>query len=258
MEEPKVSVVIPTFNRANELGRAIASVLAQSFQDFELIIVDDASSDATPAIIASIDDPRVRFIQHEVNQGGSAARNTGIKASLGEYIAFLDSDDEWLPNKLQLQVDKFACSPSDVGVVYTGREVVCDGETVKVLFAQQEGDLRKKLLQGNCVGTTSSVMVKQTSLIQSGLFDERLPAAQDLDLWIRLSRICKFRELPAPLVRFHLDADGRITNNIESRLKAWLYLDDKNRDEFSTLTFQRKRAHKWALAGYQWYLSGWQ
>src|SRR4030042_5052103 len=101
---PTVSIIIPTYNRAHLVMRAINSVLDQSFQDFEIIIVDDASRDNTEKMVSGIRDKRIFYIRHEKNRGGSAARNTGIKQARGEYIAFLDSDDEWLPEKLEKQL----------------------------------------------------------------------------------------------------------------------------------------------------------
>ena len=100
MNYPVVSVVIPTYNRACLLGRAIQCVLNQSFQDIEVIVVDDASQDNSADIVNSLDDSRIKYLRHEKNRGGSSARNTGIKAARGEYIAFLDDDDEWMPTKI--------------------------------------------------------------------------------------------------------------------------------------------------------------
>src|SRR5258705_13939604 len=101
----QVSVVIPTHNRSEFLRSAIASVLGQTYQDFELIVVDDASTDSTAEVVVSFNDSRIKFIRHQTNQGGSAARNTGIRASKCDYIAFLDDDDEWSPRKLSKQVE---------------------------------------------------------------------------------------------------------------------------------------------------------
>jgi len=96
-----VSVIIPTYNRAHLVGRAIRSVLNQTYQDFEIIVVDDCSTDNTEEIVKGFNDHRIRYMRHDRNRGGSAARNTGIKASQGKYIAFLDSDDEWLLKKAE-------------------------------------------------------------------------------------------------------------------------------------------------------------
>ena len=115
---PKVSVVIPTHDRAHLVGRAIRSVLAQTFQDFEIIVVDDCSVDNTKEVVQSLADSRIRYLRHEINRGGSAARNTGIGAARGEWIAFLDSDDEWLPKKLEKQLEMgYTTDLSNVGAV---------------------------------------------------------------------------------------------------------------------------------------------
>ena len=117
---PKVSVIIPTHDRAEYLGVAIASVLNQTFQDFELIVVDDASVEDNLGVIASFHDDRIKFFRHQTRKGGSAARNTGIANSKCDYIAFLDDDDEWFPDKLAQQMAILLASPSDVGCIYTG------------------------------------------------------------------------------------------------------------------------------------------
>src|SRR4030043_1337098 len=104
---PTVSVIIPTYNRAHLVGRSIRSVLNQTYQDLEVIVVDDGSKDNTAEIVRGITDPRIVFLKHEKNRGVSAARNTGLKAARGKYIAFQDSDDEWLPQKLEKQLELF-------------------------------------------------------------------------------------------------------------------------------------------------------
>ena len=121
-EPPRVSVVIPTHNRAEWLPRAVASVLAQTWTDFELLIVDDHSTDETPALIARFADRRIRSFRHERNMGQSKALNTGIEHARGEYVAFLDDDDEWLPGKLAAQVALLDAAPPEVGLVYCWRD----------------------------------------------------------------------------------------------------------------------------------------
>ncbi len=113
---PTVSVIIPTYNRANLVSRAIKSVLNQTYQDFEIIVVDDCSEDNTEEIVKSFNDSRIRYIKHKKNKGGSAARNTGIKRARGKYIAFLDDDDEWLPSKLEKQIMLFEKLSKHYGV----------------------------------------------------------------------------------------------------------------------------------------------
>jgi len=128
-KNPTVSVIISTYNRAHLIGRAIQSVLNQTYQDFEVIVVDDGSTDNTEEIVKSFNDPRIRYIRHEKNKGAAAARNTGIKAARGKYIAFQDSDDEWLPEKLEKQMKVFENAPPEAGVVYTDMQRINeDGE----------------------------------------------------------------------------------------------------------------------------------
>jgi glycosyltransferase involved in cell wall biosynthesis len=127
---PKVSVIIPTYNRAGLLKRAIQSVLNQIYQDFEIIIVDDASTDNTENVIESFKEHRIRYIKHESNKGAAVARNTGIKFANENYIAFQDSDDEWLPEKLEKQMEIIEHASPRVGVVYTGyRRIIGNKET---------------------------------------------------------------------------------------------------------------------------------
>jgi glycosyltransferase involved in cell wall biosynthesis len=211
---PRVSVIIPTHNRAEFLATAIRSVLKQTFEDFELIVVDDASSDTTPQIVASFRDPRVHYIRHDQNRGGAAARNTGIVNSNAEYVAFLDDDDEWYPEKLTRQMQIMLASQPEVGAVYTGYRVV-DRATGKVcarMIPTRRGDLYRELLKANPIGGTSSVLLKKTCLEKVGLFDENLPSFQDRDLWIRFSREFHFNYVQQPLLDYFIHPKKIWTN----------------------------------------------
>ena len=178
---PKVSVVIPVFNRPAAVRRAIESVLAQTCQDFEIIVVDDGSTDATAASVAAFADRRITLIRHERNRGGSAARNTGIRASSAPYVAFLDSDDEWLPTKLERQLEVFERSSERLALVYTGAEWVFADGSVSRHIPRRQVDLTRALLTENVVGETSLGMVRRSALDAIGGFDESLPAAR---IWI--------------------------------------------------------------------------
>lgn len=116
---PKVSVIIPTYNRARYLHRAIQSVLDQRFPDLEIIVVDDASTDDTAQVIEGFRDPRIRYFRHNTNRREAASRNTGVQNAVGDYIAFLDDDDVWLPDKLAIQVNLLDISSLKIGAVYT-------------------------------------------------------------------------------------------------------------------------------------------
>jgi O-antigen biosynthesis protein len=211
---PKVSVVIPVFNRPEAVRRAIASVLAQTQQDFEIIVVDDGSTDTTAASIAAIADPRITLVRHEKKQGGSAARNTGVRASSAPFVAFLDSDDEWFPTKLDRQLELFERSTAQLGLVYSGKERVYADGSVSRHIPRPHLEIAKVLLTENVVGETSLGMVRRDALDAIGGFDENLPSSQDLDLWLRISERFSAEAVPEVLVRVAKGGDvGRITAN---------------------------------------------
>jgi len=235
LERPIVSVIIPTYNRAHLVGRAIRSVLNQTYQDFEIIVVDDGSTDNTEEVVKSFNDPRIRYIRHEKNRGGSAARNTGIRAARGEYIAFLDSDDEWLPKKLEKQLQKFSQVGKQVAAIYVATEWrESQGEkTVRVFvprFRGFRGRIFEYLLMKNVVGSCTHVMVRKACLEEVGLFDERLPARQDIDLWIRLAKKYEFDFIPEVLSIRYLNND-RISTDSARRVQAYEMLLEKYRSD---------------------------
>ena len=203
---PSVTVVIPTCNRSGLVGVAIASALAQTFRDLEVVVVDDCSEDDTETVVTGFADPRVRYLRHEARKGGSAARNTGIRSSGAPFIAFLDDDDEWLPEKLERQIEAFRLASPEVGVVYTSYLVV-DRATGAILgrkTATNRGDLSRILLRRNVLGGTSSVVVRRNCFDRTGLFDEELPSFQDYDLWIRLSKEFHFDCLDQILMKYYV------------------------------------------------------
>jgi glycosyltransferase involved in cell wall biosynthesis len=211
---PKVSVIIPTCNRAELLPVAITSVLNQTFQDFELIVVDDASKDSTRNVVKGFHDQRIKYLYHKINKGGSAARNTGITNSNAGYLAFLDDDDEWLPQKLELQVGLMDNSPLEVGGIYTGYIQIdrTSGEILDQKTATRRGDLAKELLRGNCIGSTSSILLRKECFAKSGLFDESLPSFQDYDLWLRIAGGFQFDCIERPLFKYYIHKSKIWTN----------------------------------------------
>jgi glycosyltransferase involved in cell wall biosynthesis len=211
---PQVSVVIPTFNRANLLPTAIRSVLNQTFQDFEILLVDDGSSDTTPEIVKSFDDARLQYIRHAEPRGGAAARNTGILHSSGEYVAFLDDDDEWYPHKLSRQMEVMLRSEPKVAAVYSGYVMVerATGRICGRKTPNSKGNLSAELLASNPIGGTSCMLVRKKCLEKIGLFDENLPSFQDRDLWIRISREFHFDYVAEPLLNYYVHAKKVWTN----------------------------------------------
>ena len=217
---PIVSVIIPTCNRERFIPRSLGSVLNQSFEDYEIIIVDDCSEDNTGEIVSKYDDKRIRYIRHKKRMGGSAARNTGIRNSNGLFIAFLDDDDEWLPEKLCLQIELFIKRP-ELGMVCTGYFYIDDitKKVLKKFSPEKKGFIYKDLLETNCLGTTSTAMIRKECFGRVGVFDEDLPACQDWDMWLRISKMFEIDFLGQPLVKFFIHKN-RITRNIKAKIKG--------------------------------------
>lgn len=199
---PKVSVIIPTYKRAHLVTRAIASVRNQTFQDFEIIVVDDCSPDDTKSAVMAVGDPRIRYLRHERNKGLPSGRNTGIAAAHGEYIAFLDDDDSWLPEKLERQLHVV----DGYGAVLCG--ALINGEYIKIFRGKEVSldDLRK----GNEFDP-SSLLVDASILRQVG-FDESLRQGEDWDAFIRLAQVCRIRYLAEPLLLYDDGDHERMTN----------------------------------------------
>ena len=187
-KNPLVSVIIPTYNRGWIVKEAIESVLAQDFTDFELIVVDDGSTDNTSEILKEFESD-IRVIR-QTNRGVSAARNRGILASVGRWIAFLDSDDLWLPEKLSRQVDFFT-THADAMICQTEEQWIRNGVRVnpRVRHHKFSGLIFERSLE-LCLVSPSAVMIRKDLFDVVGLFDKSLPACEDYDLWLRVS--CRF------------------------------------------------------------------
>ncbi|MCF6158851.1 MAG: glycosyltransferase [wastewater metagenome] len=201
---PVVSVIIPTHNRAQFLYSAIASVLNQTYQDFEILVIDDNSKDNTQEVVKNFHDTRIKYIRHEKNKGEAGTRNTGIKHSNGRYIAFLDDDDEWLPEKLELQIDLLQNSPQEVGCIYTGFLTV-DETKRKVLqrsIPSKRGYIYYDMFIRNYIGKPSTVMLKKECFKRIDLFDENIAFGTDYDMWIRISRDFHIDYIEKPMVLY--------------------------------------------------------
>ena len=185
---PLVTVIIPTYNRGWVLKEAIDSVLSQDFEDFELIVVDDGSTDNTQDILDGYD--RDIMVLRQDNRGVSAARNAGIASASGQFIAFLDSDDLWLPGKLSSHVDFFNLNPEAL-ICQTEELWIRNGKRVnpKNRHKKFSGMIFKHSLP-LCIVSPSAVMLKKNLFTKTGMFDEKLPACEDYDLWLRIS--CKY------------------------------------------------------------------
>ncbi len=220
---PLVSVVVTTHNRPSYLRDAVRSVVEQTYDRIELVVVDDCSDVPAIEAIEAIDLETLsgfEYVRHETNRGANAARNTGVEASSGEYVAFLDDDDRWLPEKIDRQVQAFTTAEGDVGVVYTGIKTVrADSEGVEIPPAI-DGDPTKALLCRNVIGSMSVVMVR-ADLARAVAFDESFPAWADLEWFIRLSQRASFVRVPEPLVVYEFTSHDRLSDNFEKKRESY-------------------------------------
>jgi len=227
-----ISVIIPTYNAEAYICEAINSVLAQTYRDFEIIVVNDGSTDDTAQII------RQRFLNVRLfyikNSGASAARNFGISVSRGQYVAFLDADDRWLPEKLEQQIAQF--DEDQPGMVFT-ENLFFNGRGI----IAERTDKRKKLMRGNIVRNiflnsyvvTSTVMVRRAVFDDVGMFEEELVVGEDDNLWMRISMKYRVKLLDEPLVLYHLTEGSlsRTRKNIMPAIRTHIELLQKKYPE---------------------------
>jgi glycosyltransferase involved in cell wall biosynthesis len=183
--QPVLTIIIPTYNRADFLRESIRSVFSQTFSDYELIVVDDGSSDHTEDVVREF--PKIRYVACRENSGVSHARNLGIKLAGGRYVCFLDSDDLWIKNKLEVQISWMEAH-ADCQVCYTDEIWIRKGVRVNPMNKHRKysGDIFSHSLP-LCIVSPSSVLMRSSLFDEVGLFDEGLPACEDYDLWLRIS-----------------------------------------------------------------------
>lgn len=233
-----MSVVIPTFNRAQMTLRAVRSVLGQTFRDFEVVVVDDGSTDGLQGALSDLDDPRLKCLRHEQRRGANAARNTGVENASGELVAFLDSDDEWLPQKLAVQMAVLQAHTqrgSDQPLIvvsagrrdwrpqplnYEGRWLVHPGNVVKsALLGQRE-------IEPHVNWTT--MIAPRVEVLHVGGFDAALPASHWWDMVFRLTERCNFVLGSHPLAVFHDPAGYRVRQTQNIGIAAEILLSKYN------------------------------
>ncbi len=224
---PKVSVVIPAYNSIAYLPEAIESVFKQTFTDFEVLIIDDGSSDQTVEWASQITDSRVKLISQK-NQGVSGARNTGIAHAQGEYVALLDADDIWEPTKLEKQVLRLEGNPK-VGLVDTWA-VLADEQgkpTGKVFGSSKEDDVWKRLVEFKtvcCCGSTS--LIRRSCFETVGVFERDLHLLEDLDMFIRIAEHYSFAVVKEPLTRYR-EHPNNTSKNCQGVLEAFRTIIEK-------------------------------
>lgn len=226
--EELISVIIPTYNRAYVLKRAIESVQNQTYSNLEILVVDDGSADNTQQIVSEITDNRIRYIKNPQNRGVSHARNLGIAASQGKYIAFQDSDDVWKSDKLQKQMK--CMGNGDYGMVYCALEREFQDGTVlyyppkSVPMEEKQGDIFRSLLTRNLI-STQTMLIKKKVLQQIGFFHEGMSNLEDYELALRIAKNYKIGMVEEALVYLHTLPDSINQNQVQSLVNiTYIYL----------------------------------
>jgi len=241
---PKISVIIPTYNSRKFIVDAIESVLKQTYQDIEIIICDDGSTDSTGEIVKRYGNRIVYRYQN--NRGPSAARNMGIIMAKGEYVAFLDADDIWLPEKMSIQLEEIEKSDS-IGLVTCPRYILSNDGNVELYQPEINGltknELLRILVMNNVIGGGSSVLIRKRCFDELGLFDERLLVSEDTDMWFRICKKFVIRCTAQPLLQYRV-LNGSQSYYPERNLKSQLlYLDKVFADnEMHMSSFHKSKA----------------
>ena len=236
-----VTAIITTHNRQDLLIRAVKSVLCQTYKEIELIVVDDASDDRADEILKDFNLQYI-YIPKEKSKGGNHARNTGILAAKGEYVAFLDDDDYWLPTKIDKQIVLIESKKCDI--VYCGQtnEWLSD-ESIRYVdsLPKHEGDLSKIILYNICA-TTTNILVRKKTICDVGLFDENLRFWQEYELTIRLAQVSPFYFVNEPLSVYRINKKdkNRLTNKYNGWKKAVRYIKKKHKILYKRLSFTEK------------------
>jgi len=248
----KVSVVIPVYNRAAVIERALESVLAQTYRDMEIIVVDDGSTDNTVGVVRSICDDRIRCIPCKANRGSGAARNEGLNAATGKYVAFLDSDDEWLPEKIEKQVALMESLSEDWGICQAGAYCIKDGVRTSTYRPKsvENGNAFRLYALGKLRCPTPNVMLRKSVLDEVGSFNEFLRRGQDTELFLRVFRKFKMAVTPEALTSIHCDTIKQLSHHEEpARLKILKEHQDIIRKELGWYAARAFRAHMfWLIA----------
>lgn len=233
-----ISCVITTYKREPEiLARALCSVLAQTYQDIEILVVNDAPQETelearVRAKVESFGEGRIRYLLHECNRGAGAARNTGAAAAKGEFLAFLDDDDEWLPEKLEEQL-KLMADP-EVGLVSCEQYRVSktgEKEYVKRKWPTGFDSDFEVLLTGNWLGGASFPLIRTLAFVEAGGFDEAMQSNEESELWIRISRIAKVAICYKPLLNYYISGDS-ISANIPAKVQGFEWTLSKHAEDF--------------------------
>lgn len=209
-----ISVVVPAYNSQSTILETIDSVLEQTFTDFELIVINDGSTDRTLKLLETVQDKRLKIYSYP-NGGLPAARNRGIVRATGEFISFIDADDLWTPDKLELQLQALQTNPQ-AGVAYSW--TICMGNNGKSFHPgvseSFQGNVYPNLLVGNFIASGSNVLIRKQAIESVGYFDESLKSCEDWDYWLRLAPKCEFAVVPKPQIIYRLSS-GAMSSKLD-------------------------------------------
>lgn len=228
-----VTVVIPTYNRPDLLPHAIDSVLDQTFQDFEIIVVDDGMEKRAHEVVERYKDKRIRYIKHAMSKGCSGAKNTGIRNAYGKYIAFLDDDDTWLPEKLAVQVKALSGTPSDVGFSFTAALEVFDDKTRCTIVPEGIANYFDFGLRRFSAMIASSLMFKRDVFETVGYLDETFPTHTDIEFLLRVTSRFRGLGINKPLIHRAMQSSHvQMGSNLKNRIRGREMLLAKYKDAF--------------------------
>ena len=218
------SIIIPNYNRENSIIKAIESVLNQSFTNFELIVVDDCSTDNSLKVIKAVKDPRIKVVRLEKNSGAAAARNYGIEKAQGNYISLLDSDDYYDPNFLQESYDEISKSSKTVGFIWTGVRYIEKGNKKEIIWnpAKKETPYLT-FLNSLHIGTNSGISFKKEIFDICGNFRDDLPAAEDTEFFLRITKHYNYSFVNKVLINVERDSKDRLSKNYKKIAQAYNY-----------------------------------
>lgn len=252
-----VSIIVPTYNRDKTIVRAINSIRNQTYENWELILVDDGSVDATEKVVSDIGDERIVYLKLEKNAGAAHARNIGMQQAKYDYIAFLDSDDEWLPDKLLLQMREMQKAPGDVGLIYS-RMANHDGEPEDWYVCPPDdypeeslkGDMLRLLLTHNVIGTPTMLLRKEC-IAQTGGFREELECLEDWEFVLRVAKNWKIGFIREILTKIHQSA-GSVSTRLTGHLKVRCYIMDEFWQELMTENLTGEFMKRTLLVAERW------
>ena len=238
MSRELVSAIITTHDRDPDIIlRAVNSVLNQSYDPIQLKVVDDSHNNylkrsaVENVVLASSND--IVYIRHAKNQGSCAARNTGLTYARGYYVAFLDDDDEWVPQKIEEQLKGF--SDDDTGLVYSGTTMIDEVRNIKHerRVSYKRGYIYEDLLKDNFIGTTSNPLIKKECIDEVGRFDTKMQSSQEYDLWLRLAKRYPVNFIEKPLLNYHIHRNARISTNPDKQIAGIERINEKYQDDIN-------------------------